>query len=251
MRGYPAQARPKQACSMDTCAMKAWALTWHYCLLLFPPSGSFPMRLLASTVHWWRSIGGGAAPRSCLRVPRPDPSPPHPSWPQDPFFKRYAAEASRVQITLDAFVGSPGPMDLASLAAIPRYTCGQVGGGMGMGHSGVWVGTRGWVEALRLGCGQVGACLWQGVVLTRGWATSTESVAVDRRDEGEAAGAGEGTWVGYVGGVWLSTYECWGGKAATLSPRCIAAIRQAHLNPVSPAQPLLIPWPLPGPCCLL
>ena len=47
--------------------------------------------------------------------------------PEDPFFKRYAAEASRVQITLDAFVGAPAsPLDLASLAAIPRYTCGQV-----------------------------------------------------------------------------------------------------------------------------
>jgi protein transport protein SEC24 len=47
-------------------------------------------------------------------------SPPSPS--------RFAAEASRQQITLDVFVGAPGPVDLASLAAIPRYTCGQVRG---------------------------------------------------------------------------------------------------------------------------
>ena len=46
--------------------------------------------------------------------------------PEDAFFKRFAAEASRQQITLDAFVAAPGPVDLASLAAIPRYTCGQV-----------------------------------------------------------------------------------------------------------------------------
>ncbi|GBF93637.1 COP-II coat subunit, partial [Raphidocelis subcapitata] len=46
--------------------------------------------------------------------------------PEDPFFKRFAAEASRQQITLDVFVAAPGPVDLASLAAIPRYTCGQV-----------------------------------------------------------------------------------------------------------------------------
>lgn len=46
--------------------------------------------------------------------------------PEDPFFKRFAAEASRQQITLDVFAAAPEPMDLASWAAIPRYTCGQL-----------------------------------------------------------------------------------------------------------------------------
>jgi protein transport protein SEC24 len=46
--------------------------------------------------------------------------------PENAFFKRFAAEASRQQITLDVFAAAPGPVDLASLAAIPRYTCGQV-----------------------------------------------------------------------------------------------------------------------------
>jgi hypothetical protein len=46
--------------------------------------------------------------------------------PEDPFFKRYAGEASSRQITLDVFLGTSGFADLASLASIPRYTCGQV-----------------------------------------------------------------------------------------------------------------------------
>ncbi|KAF6250863.1 Sec23/Sec24 trunk domain-containing protein, partial [Scenedesmus sp. NREL 46B-D3] len=46
--------------------------------------------------------------------------------PEDPFFKRYAGEASSRQITLDVFLGTNGFADLASLASIPRYTCGQV-----------------------------------------------------------------------------------------------------------------------------
>ncbi|KIY91866.1 Protein transport protein [Monoraphidium neglectum] len=46
--------------------------------------------------------------------------------PEDPFFKRFAAEASRQQISLDVFCAAPGPVDLASLAAIPRFTCGEV-----------------------------------------------------------------------------------------------------------------------------
>lgn len=46
--------------------------------------------------------------------------------PEDPFFKRFAGEASSRQITLDVFLGTPGYADLASLASIPRYTCGQV-----------------------------------------------------------------------------------------------------------------------------
>jgi protein transport protein SEC24 len=51
--------------------------------------------------------------------------------PEDPFFKRYAGEASSRQMTLDVFLAANGFADLASLAAIPRYTCGQVSGGPG------------------------------------------------------------------------------------------------------------------------
>jgi protein transport protein SEC24 len=46
--------------------------------------------------------------------------------PDDPFFKRFAAEASRYQITLDVFACAAAPQDLASLAAVPRFTCGGV-----------------------------------------------------------------------------------------------------------------------------
>ncbi|GLC34598.1 hypothetical protein PLESTB_001244000 [Pleodorina starrii] len=46
--------------------------------------------------------------------------------PDDPFFKRYAAECSRVQITVDVFAMAMQHCDLASLAAIPRYTCGEL-----------------------------------------------------------------------------------------------------------------------------
>jgi protein transport protein SEC24 len=46
--------------------------------------------------------------------------------PDDPFFKRYAGEASSRQITLDVFLGANSFADLASLSSIPRYTCGQV-----------------------------------------------------------------------------------------------------------------------------
>jgi protein transport protein SEC24 len=46
--------------------------------------------------------------------------------PDDPFFKRFAAEASRYQITLDVFACAAAPADLASLAAVPRYTCGSL-----------------------------------------------------------------------------------------------------------------------------
>jgi len=46
--------------------------------------------------------------------------------PEDSFFKRYAAECSRVQITVDVFAFSLQYMDLASLAAVPRYTCGEI-----------------------------------------------------------------------------------------------------------------------------
>jgi hypothetical protein len=53
--------------------------------------------------------------------------------PEDPFFKRYAGEASSRQMTLDVFLAANGFADLASLAAIPRYTCGQVSGGRGGG----------------------------------------------------------------------------------------------------------------------
>eukprot|EP00798_Chlamydomonas_sp_ICE-L_P002521 gene2521-5474_t len=46
--------------------------------------------------------------------------------PEDSFFKRFAAECSRVQITVDVFATSLQYMDLASLAAIPRFTCGEL-----------------------------------------------------------------------------------------------------------------------------
>jgi len=46
--------------------------------------------------------------------------------PEDAFFKRFAAECSRVQMTVDIFAFSLSYMDLASWAAIPRYTCGDV-----------------------------------------------------------------------------------------------------------------------------
>ncbi|KXZ41961.1 hypothetical protein GPECTOR_234g547 [Gonium pectorale] len=46
--------------------------------------------------------------------------------PDDPFFKRYAAECSRVQISVDVFAATQAYADLASLAAVPRYTCGEL-----------------------------------------------------------------------------------------------------------------------------
>ena len=55
--------------------------------------------------------------------------------PEDGFFKRFAAECSRVQITVDVFAASMQYMDLASLAAIPRFTCGEVRGQ----ENGMWV----------------------------------------------------------------------------------------------------------------
>lgn len=48
--------------------------------------------------------------------------------PEDPFFKRFAGEASSRQITLDVFLGTNSFADLASINSIPRYTCGQVRG---------------------------------------------------------------------------------------------------------------------------
>lgn len=50
--------------------------------------------------------------------------------PEDPFFKKFAGEASSRQITLDIFCGANGYTDLASLSSIAKYTCGQVGGSM-------------------------------------------------------------------------------------------------------------------------
>ncbi|CAL8469171.1 g8712 [Coccomyxa elongata] len=54
--------------------------------------------------------------------------------PDDPFYKKFAAECSRVQIAVDVFVlgavsgqGKPAVyMDLASLGTLPKYTCGQL-----------------------------------------------------------------------------------------------------------------------------
>ena len=58
----------------------------------------------------------------------------------DPFYKRFAAECSRVQITVDVYSFSSQYIDLASLAAMPRYTCGEVrGAGVGRKQCGqVW-----------------------------------------------------------------------------------------------------------------
>jgi len=46
--------------------------------------------------------------------------------PDDPFWKRYAAEASRAQVAVDVFCCAGAPADLASLGALPKYTCGQL-----------------------------------------------------------------------------------------------------------------------------
>jgi len=46
--------------------------------------------------------------------------------PEDGFFKKFAAECSRMQITIDTFVFSSVYCDLASISAMPKYTCGQV-----------------------------------------------------------------------------------------------------------------------------
>jgi protein transport protein SEC24 len=46
--------------------------------------------------------------------------------PDDAFYKGFAAECSRVQIGVDIFTLGGTYMDMASLAAIPRYTSGEV-----------------------------------------------------------------------------------------------------------------------------
>ena len=46
--------------------------------------------------------------------------------PEDPFWKKFAAEASRVQIAVDVFAFPSQYMDLASLGALCKYTCGQL-----------------------------------------------------------------------------------------------------------------------------
>ena len=82
-------------------------------LLLFqaaPPSaGAGRVRARDASATTW---GTDAEPRS--RVP------------EDPFFKKFAAEASRAQIAVDVFSFAPGFTDLASLGALPKYTCGQL-----------------------------------------------------------------------------------------------------------------------------
>lgn len=46
---------------------------------------------------------------------------------EDPFYKRFAAECSRVQMCLDVFALSQGPFqDVASLSTLAKYTGGQV-----------------------------------------------------------------------------------------------------------------------------
>jgi len=82
-------------------------------LLLFqaapPAAGAGKVRARDGSAAAW---GTDAEPRS--RVP------------EDPFFKKYAAEASRAQIAVDVFSFAPGFTDLASLGALPKYTCGQL-----------------------------------------------------------------------------------------------------------------------------
>lgn len=46
--------------------------------------------------------------------------------PEDPFFKKYAAEASRVQIAVDMFCMAKQYTDIASLGPLSHYTCGQL-----------------------------------------------------------------------------------------------------------------------------
>lgn len=46
--------------------------------------------------------------------------------PEDPFFKKMAAECSRVQICVDVFSLSPSYTDLASLSTLCKYTGGQI-----------------------------------------------------------------------------------------------------------------------------
>lgn len=46
--------------------------------------------------------------------------------PDDPFYKRFSAEASRFQLCIDVFAFGAAPMDLPSLAALPKYTGGSL-----------------------------------------------------------------------------------------------------------------------------
>ena len=46
--------------------------------------------------------------------------------PDDPFYKRYAAEASRFQICVDVWAAGAAYMDLPSLGALPKYTGGAL-----------------------------------------------------------------------------------------------------------------------------
>eukprot|EP01025_Chloroclados_australasicus_P004026 TRINITY_DN1096_c0_g1_i2.p1 TRINITY_DN1096_c0_g1~~TRINITY_DN1096_c0_g1_i2.p1 ORF type:complete len:1056 (+),score=152.01 TRINITY_DN1096_c0_g1_i2:251-3418(+) len=46
--------------------------------------------------------------------------------PEDAFFKNIASECNRAQITVDFFSFCPQYVDLASLSAIPKYTCGSL-----------------------------------------------------------------------------------------------------------------------------
>ena len=45
--------------------------------------------------------------------------------PDDPFYKRFSAEASRFQICIDVFACGSAYQDLASVGALPKYTGGQ------------------------------------------------------------------------------------------------------------------------------
>lgn len=46
--------------------------------------------------------------------------------PEDTFYKRFAAECSRVHICVDVFSFCQSFTDLASIISLPKYTAGQV-----------------------------------------------------------------------------------------------------------------------------
>jgi len=50
----------------------------------------------------------------------------HLRTPEDPFYKKMAAECSRVQIAVDVYATSGQYQDLASLTTLPKYTSGKV-----------------------------------------------------------------------------------------------------------------------------
>lgn len=64
----------------------------------------------------------GTDRRYSLRIRPPTPPHTHKNT-HTQFWKKYAAEASRQQISIDAFCFSAAYTDLASIGALPKYTC--------------------------------------------------------------------------------------------------------------------------------